>query len=122
MANLASTSKADTDIIAAISVLDDNKSYLQQQVNIVTQLAQELEANFQTTASNGPSASVTFQGKVTDWLDTANSVIKQFDDLSADLNAGSHTIDAGADNATQTAHSWQSDTSNATFSTLTGAK
>jgi hypothetical protein len=121
MTGPASVRKADDSVNHSIRILEDSQGFLQQQVSTVTTLAGEVQANFQTTAASGPSASATFQNKVQEWLDTANGVVKQFESLADDLRASSSTMDAGADNATQSVSSWGSAASSATFNALTGA-
>lgn len=105
-------SKSDGAVNQAIGIIDDNRSFLQQQLAVGQRIQGEIALNFVSGASK------TFQQKVDDWVTVCQAVIKGFDTLEEDLKGASNTLDQGTENALQAASSW---VGNDTFGTLTGS-
>jgi uncharacterized protein YukE len=106
--------KSDGAINTAIGIIDDNRSFLQQQMAVGQRISEEVAANFIS------GASMTFQQKVDDWVQLAQAVIRSFDTLEDDLKGASNELDSGTESALQAAQSWGGG-DNPVFGVLTGA-
>ena len=108
-----SLQRDDAAVATALRVIDDHRSFLNQQLQTGQRIKDEVAANFVSGASS------TFQGKVDEWVEVAQGVVRAFDILDEDLRGANNSLDSGVENAFNAANSWSSG-SDVTFSKLTG--